>query len=152
MQRRYKIAAAFVMLALWLALIFYFSSQNADASSEESGRLLEFLRRILSGIEFFPHVLYEVLLRKSAHFLLYFVLGLLAYNSIGRLEKASFLTVFAFCVLYAVSDEFHQYFVPGRSCEIRDVLIDSGGALIGILIFKSACFIKKSVLEHKTTH
>ena len=35
--------------------------------------------------------------------------------------------------LYAVTDEVHQYFVPGRSCELRDVLVDTSGALTGIL-------------------
>ena len=38
-------------------------------------------------------------------------------------------------MLYACTDEFHQHFVPGRSCEVRDVLIDTAGALIGILVF-----------------
>ena len=37
-------------------------------------------------------------------------------------------------ILYAISDEIHQYFVPGRSAEIRDVLIDVLGANIGILL------------------
>ena len=37
-------------------------------------------------------------------------------------------------MLYACPDEFHQHFVPGRSCEVRDVLIDTAGALIGILV------------------
>ena len=37
-------------------------------------------------------------------------------------------------MLYACTDEFHQHFVPGRSCEVRDVLIDTAGALIGILV------------------
>ena len=36
-------------------------------------------------------------------------------------------------MFYAITDEFHQYFIPGRSAEIRDVLIDSSGALTGIL-------------------
>jgi VanZ family protein len=37
--------------------------------------------------------------------------------------------------LYAASDEFHQLFVPGRSGEVKDVLIDSAGAVTGALLF-----------------
>ena len=36
--------------------------------------------------------------------------------------------------LYAVSDEFHQYFIPGRSCQVGDVMIDSAGACVGVLV------------------
>ena len=52
--------------------------------------------------------------------------------------------------LYALSDEFHQRFVPGRSCSLRDVLIDSAGCLSGILItviLKSRKQSKKSDLQ-----
>ena len=41
--------------------------------------------------------------------------------------------VLLICLIYAVSDEFHQIFVDGRSGEIRDVCLDFGGALIGML-------------------
>ncbi|MGV8147186.1 MAG: VanZ family protein [Alkaliphilus sp.] len=39
------------------------------------------------------------------------------------------------CVLYAISDETHQIFVPGRSAQVSDILIDSVGAAVGILIY-----------------
>ena len=42
---------------------------------------------------------------------------------------------FVFCVLYAISDEVHQYFVPGRAMMATDVLIDSIGAILGCLLF-----------------
>ena len=50
------------------------------------------------------------------------------------LYKAMALT-FVICVLYAITDEYHQTFVAGRSGELRDVVIDSLGALLGILIY-----------------
>lgn len=40
-----------------------------------------------------------------------------------------------FCALYACSDELHQYFVPGRSCKLFDVCVDSTGAFFGALFF-----------------
>jgi len=48
-------------------------------------------------------------------------------------------------MLYAITDEFHQYFVPGRSAEIRDVLIDSSGAFIGILLTIGIIQIKRKL-------
>jgi VanZ family protein len=41
-----------------------------------------------------------------------------------------------FCVLYAVSDEVHQLFVPGRGAQVTDVLIDNAGAFVGIGIYE----------------
>ena len=42
--------------------------------------------------------------------------------------------IVAFCFLYACSDEIHQYFVPGRACMFRDILLDTAGGTVGILI------------------
>jgi VanZ family protein len=47
----------------------------------------------------------------------------------------------AFCILYAVADELHQLFVPGRAASPVDVLIDTGGALLGILLFALLRFL-----------
>jgi hypothetical protein len=49
---------------------------------------------------------------------------------------AGFILPFLIGVLYAVSDEIHQTFVPGRAGQLRDVLIDSCGVLAGICIIK----------------
>ena len=44
---------------------------------------------------------------------------------------------------YAVTDEFHQSFVPGRSCELRDVMIDSCGVLTGVLLATLVGWIRR---------
>jgi len=65
------------------------------------------------------------------------VLGLFITGAIysSRLSRiVVFLISWALTTLYAASDEFHQLFVPGRSGEIRDVCIDSVGAIAGVLI------------------
>ena len=49
--------------------------------------------------------------------------------------------VLLICLIYAVSDEFHQIFVDGRSGEIRDVCLDFGGAIIGVLLGALIVFI-----------
>ncbi|MFQ8632799.1 MAG: VanZ family protein, partial [Intestinibacter bartlettii] len=52
-------------------------------------------------------------------------------------------------VLYAISDEIHQYFVPGRACQFRDVMIDSCGALFGIAVI---VILKKMVNKIKNIY
>lgn len=74
-------------------------------------------------------------IRKTAHFSVYLLLGVLVMNALRRSGviglKAVALAI-GICVLYAVSDEVHQLFVPGRGGQARDVLIDSAGAILGI--------------------
>jgi len=44
------------------------------------------------------------------------------------------LFAFLICVIYAISDEIHQLFVPGRTGQLKDVIIDSSGSFVGIAI------------------
>ncbi|QCX34380.1 VanZ family protein [Caloramator sp. E03] len=69
-------------------------------------------------------------------FFVYLVLGILLLNALRRNDVIrNNSIVILICVLYAISDEFHQVFVPGRGPNIRDVFIDSTGTLVGILIY-----------------
>ncbi len=129
---------------LCMVMIFSFSAQTADTSSETSGGLIQRILALLplGFAEMSPdrqESLVESLqftVRKGAHFTVYALLGVLcvppAYILLHRFRRSACM---AFCIasLYAVTDEIHQYFVPGRSCEFRDVLIDAGGAAFGIL-------------------
>ena len=77
------------------------------------------------------------LVRKSAHIIAYFILGILMYRALRiNIRRWRTRTVASFallsCSLYAVTDEIHQLFVPGRSGELRDVMIDSIAALVGV--------------------
>lgn len=62
----------------------------------------------------------------------------------GSIDIAAKLIPWAFGTLYAVTDEFHQMFVPGRSCEIRDMCIDSCGVATGVLIGSAWMWWKRS--------
>ncbi|MBO5743146.1 MAG: VanZ family protein [Clostridia bacterium] len=55
-------------------------------------------------------------------------------------KKAFFITILI-CFVYAVSDEIHQFFVPGRACRILDVLIDTLGSSFFILV----CFLYSKI-------
>ena len=78
----------------------------------------------------------QFITRKSAHFIGYMILGILAIGLILQYENIYKKPQFAFliCVLYAISDEIHQLFVPGRAGQVRDVLIDSSGSFLGIFL------------------
>ena len=78
------------------------------------------------------------IVRKSAHFFIYLILGLLVASLLKEyslVNKRMMIYSFLICFLYAISDEIHQLFVNGRSGEIRDILIDSMGSLVGIVIY-----------------
>ena len=67
----------------------------------------------------------------------YAILGLLSfafYRGILKKEKRQFLAALLTAAVYAATDEFHQYFIPGRSAEVMDVCIDTLGASIGLAI------------------
>jgi hypothetical protein len=69
--------------------------------------------------------------RKLAHVSIYALLGALLLRATGR-SVASF----AAAVVYAVSDEVHQHFVPGRNGAPLDVALDAVGVLAGVLVFR----------------
>ena len=75
--------------------------------------------------------------RKTAHAMEYAVLGLLtagAYIRRGTSIRKGILVPWGIAALYAASDEFHQLFVPGRSGQVSDVVLDSAGVLAGVLL------------------
>ncbi len=80
----------------------------------------------------------DFLVKKSAHLIVYAALGLAWVNALtdSALPRAQHLALaLLLTVLYAISDEFHQSFVAGREPAIRDVLIDTGGGIVGLLLF-----------------
>lgn len=142
-----------------MVTIFLFSSQDAQESSETSS---DFTVQILSVFTSFENLSAEqqeqtvanlqFAVRKCAHFSVYTCLGVLMKLSFLYLPIKKRGTLFSFisCVLYAVSDEIHQYFVAGRSCEIRDMTIDSLGALLGISLTVFCIYLIKRKRQNKT--
>lgn len=95
----------------WMMLIFWFSSRS-DLPSASIPVL-------------------ELLLKKGAHVGAYAVLAILLARAIA-LPRYGRRVAFALAVLYAISDEFHQSFTPGRMPQATDVLIDAAGAWWGL--------------------
>ena len=143
----------------WMVFIFMMSSAGKDESNSQSGAVCEFIcEHFVEGyeemapeeqIQMQQKISFPV--RKCAHLSEYAVLGALmtltAASWLRRDEETMrtgetaggtvrILPVLAAGFLYAVSDEIHQIFVPGRSGEPRDVLIDTSGVLIGICLVR----------------
>lgn len=124
---------------IWMGIIFYLSSQPATQSAHLStgvkNGLLSVLMHFMPGIENIEIRSLDFYIRKNAHFIAYFILGTLTLFALVRSEarKPANLALLI-CLLYAISDEVHQLFIPGRSGQFRDVLIDGAGAILGILL------------------
>lgn len=140
-----------VLAILWMCVIFYMSNQPAQISSAHSGGVINMINNIpLIGdlMKYLTSInIGEFVVRKGAHMFSYCLLAILLFMSVYEKDiKKAIIISFIGTFLYACSDEFHQLFIPGRSGEFRDVMIDSLGATIG-LIFIGVIFkykVKKS--------
>ncbi|MEE1278326.1 MAG: VanZ family protein [Acutalibacteraceae bacterium] len=149
--------ACFTLSLLIMVFIFSMSAQDAETSSNTSGGLIESVIRFfdkgfaeLSQIEQEEYVgKFQFIVRKLAHFSVYLALGFTLSAGMQTFVKLRVFvrTLFAFIigVLYAILDEIHQIFVPGRSCELRDMLIDSTGILIGSLFIMALFLLIKRI-------
>lgn len=144
-------------MAGWMAVIFSFSAQVAEESSELSGsfayEVVDATGKMLGkGWEISQVLSYaekiEYLVRKLAHMTEYAILALLAYAFYVSMEvkgRKKYLASLATASLYAVTDEVHQLFVAGRSGSFRDVCIDTAGAALALLLVS---FIGKIAGKH----
>jgi VanZ family protein len=133
MKKNYLKYLSFVVLLSWLYFIFSFSSEQATVSSSHSNAIVEFL----SGKSVHSESVWTHYIRKSAHFVMYFVLGAIVMLNIklnARLSTKLAILAWFFCFMYAISDEFHQLYVVGRSGQLKDVAIDSLAAAISIIV------------------
>lgn len=135
-----------------MIVIVFFSSQSA----EESNALSEGLAEIL--LERFPALskvadlnLLNHWLRKAAHFCLYFLLGCSMTAAAGRQTRIlpAVLSI-AVGIVFAASDEIHQFFSDQRVPMVRDVLLDTAGVAAGtwFVLFCSKLFGKRKRSAH----
>lgn len=129
---------------IWMLVIFRFSMDSGSSSHELSSNFVDVFNHVITFLthqdissmptEYFS--LIEALIRKIAHMSIYFILSinimcvLFTFNLKIRWKS---LIALLFCFLYALSDEFHQLFVDGRGASFFDCLIDTFGALLGII-------------------
>ena len=134
-----------ILAVLWMGLIFSFSARPAELSSNDSYEVGILIGNIfVPGFEdldleeqtaFAKKIDHPV--RKSAHFIEYAILGFFFASALtGNMKnkQMEIVTPWVLGSLYAVTDEFHQLFVPGRSGQITDVMLDSLGVFTGVLV------------------
>lgn len=134
------------LLVFQMLFIFTMSSFCHTSSDAQSNLFVDFIAQN------FPHVRHGLennlislstlifLVRKTAHFTEYAILGSLFFLNLKSWQRPksstsmNILLSLIFSFLYACTDELHQIFVPGRSAQFRDILIDTLGASFGVLI------------------
>lgn len=162
MEREYKSRSVWFALAVtWMIVIFCFSHQEADNSSQISGTLAY---QVVEGIDLAAgmswgedeRLLYakaiEHSLRKAAHMTEYAVLACIFLGNFScypLTKKRRYAWAQVLTALYAATDEFHQLFINGRSGEMKDVAIDSAGAFLGLLLAWAVSFVYNKARHQK---
>ena len=127
-----------------MAFIFIQSALPGAVSGAESNVLVEFFAK-LTGLD--TEVL-SVVIRKTAHFTEFAVLGLCLTLNVRDFYSAKGISLgrghvwfmsWLLGTAYAATDEIHQYFVPDRACQLLDVCIDSAGVAAGAMIAVVVC-------------
>ncbi|MBO5332896.1 MAG: VanZ family protein [Clostridia bacterium] len=141
-SRKIYVTISWILVVVCMGFIFSLSAQNGEESSDLSGSF------VMAILEWLKLDVDEGLLRTCAHCLEFMGLSLLIFNATYATceKKITPLIAFAGTVLYAITDEIHQIFVPGRAFQISDILVDSTGALIGII----ASFIALKIILYIT--
>lgn len=134
MKKRYL---RWFYVLVWALVIFLFSNQDGSASSSNNKFILYLLKSININIDYIFGNQTDYIIRKSAHFFEYFILCHFLFKalSIDIEHKKSILISLFLTFLYACSDEIHQMFVSGRAASFKDVIIDTSGGLLYLIIY-----------------
>lgn len=119
MTRIYRYIGLWLPVFTWAGIIFLFSNRPS-----------------IHTVDFY---LGDFLLKKTAHLVEYAILSILLYRAFlgsGTDRTKAVIISIAISITYAISDEYHQSFIPGRESRLRDVVIDTIGAIIGVNIWK----------------
>lgn len=123
-QRRTPLFLDWAQVLVWCGIIFWFSSRPDYDPGKELDTFTGF---------------FNFITRKMAHLGEYAILMFLARRAVGntfpKAHRWHFLTTYVLVLLYSISDEWHQTFVFGRTGTVRDVFIDSLGAMIGFYYY-----------------
>lgn len=129
------------LIIIWMITIFYFSHQKGIESSFTSRKVTIFIIKILTGKTIAiddPFIIgIQLFVRKLAHFSIYATGGILIMNYTYATDKTvrqKILYSICFGVIYAITDEIHQFFIPRRNGNIVDVVIDTLGVTFGVIL------------------
>ena len=117
-----------------MVIIFIFSHDSGSISTIKSNILVDGFYNIFNFN--INRRLLTKLIRKSAHISLYALLGFSVSNYLVDFDKKIYINSILFILIYSISDEVHQLFIPNRSGSIIDILIDLIGGIIGIILWR----------------
>jgi len=128
---------------LWMAVIFLLST-DAGSAANTSRFIDPLIRWLMPHISDTGMARAHFLIRKAGHLTEYAILGILLWRAWvhpapGTRQPWQWKTALVALTLaatYAASDEFHQSFVPSRTASVQDVMIDTCGALLGLLVLR----------------
>jgi VanZ family protein len=130
-----------IITIVWMTAIFFLSARPGDLSRQDSAWLLEraniTTQEEAMDTDNSKAMSLQMWIRKTAHVIIFGGLCMLLYASfygyVGKSIKSGIWSWTA-TVIYGITDEIHQYFVPGRGAQIQDIFRDGKGALVGCLI------------------
>lgn len=163
-KERIKIIISWQLVIIWLIIIFMFSNMDTIKSNDTSKGIINSVVDItienshsIGIIEEIPtseekQIIVNNLnlpLRKIMHFTEYLILSLLLLNTLTKtnIKNKYFITIII-CFLYAITDEYHQTFIDGRTGQFIDVLIDTAGSILGLIIYNKIT-LKKTKRDKK---
>lgn len=130
-----------LILIVWMFIIFIFSNQPHSGSVTH-----DMVEQILPNIKYDSLInIINFTIRKLAHLSEYFILTLLTISlskEYIKKEKIILLISIIFCFIFALTDEYHQSLVPGRTSVFIDVIIDTIGGILSIITYKIYTKIK----------
>lgn len=141
-----KILLPLTATVLCMIGIFLLSAQPATVSAGNSRELVS--KVVNATVEVIGENLTQLQLaelvdkinaaaREFMHAVVYFVLGIFAQLTMLSIRKEKALSgfvTFIFCVIYGITDEIHQLFVPGRAFQVSDLFMDAAGAAAAVLL------------------
>ena len=134
-----------ILVVIWMIFIFYMSSRDGNESTKQSNFVMNILNILGINLSNKFGEFASVIIRKGAHITEYAILCILLFNvlkeNFKNKNKAILFSIIG-VFLYACTDEFHQTFVPGRSGQFTDVLVDTSGAILTSLLIKIKYYFK----------
>ncbi|CDM67239.1 putative membrane protein [Clostridium bornimense] len=146
MKSRTRKILKWFLVVIFMLFIFYMSSREGDKSTGDSSAVINLIKLYLGiDLDMISNGNASFIVRKTAHATEYLILFLLVYMAVKEYENVErkILLSLIITICYSISDEVHQYFVPGREMRIFDVMIDSIGASIGAILLKIKDRLKK---------
>ena len=145
-----KIILLLILVLIGCITIFCFSEFSANDSSKQSRGVTYNILKVLNGNKLSEKELTKLtkkvnpVIRKIAHFSIYMILAIFTYMFIEELNiksksekerlRKNIIYTCIFCIIYAIFDEIHQIYVPGRTGKAIDVIIDTLGSCMGITV------------------